>query len=199
MTPRGQASWTGRSSPSSAWSSIRKNGCLSFCTHFSETTSSPGWVLDFTLAEKSMESLWWQLWHLRNTSWLVRRKLGGNGMLFFLLWNSCIVERGFLRLPFFKRSNFQRFLFRFSKKIFNGWFVWGVEGCYGWFRKHSDLCAAHVLGHSEAALKYLEGRLSHKIAQHEICPAAIQNILRCCCKNEGSLPSEVPSECICPR
>ena len=74
-----------------------------------------------------------------------------------------------------------------------------MEGWYGWFTKHSDLCAAHVLGHSEAALKYLEGRLSHNVAQREIRPAAGQNIARCYCRNEGSLPSGVPSECTCPR
>lgn len=59
-----------------------------------------------------------------------------------------------------------------------------------WFTKHSDLCTAHTLGHSEAAAKYLEGTLSRKITQREIHPAAGQNIAHCCCRNQGSLCSE---------
>ena len=105
VTPRGQASWTGRSWPNSAWSFIWKSSCPSFCKHFSETTTLPGWVTSLTSfsQRKAQRTCGYSCWHLRNTNWLeilIKGKLGGNGVLFFLLCNICVVERSSLRLLF---------------------------------------------------------------------------------------------------
>lgn len=54
-TPQGQAFWTGRNWPSSASSFIWKSSCPSFCKHFLEMTTLPGWVFDFILTKKSTE------------------------------------------------------------------------------------------------------------------------------------------------
>ena len=55
VTPQGQAFWTGKSWPSSALSFIWKRSCPSFCKHFLEMTTLPGWVFDFILMRKSTE------------------------------------------------------------------------------------------------------------------------------------------------
>lgn len=60
-------------------------------------------------------------------------------MLFFLLWNSCVVERGFLRLPFFKHSNFHRFVFVpfFQKDV---WLICPGGGRLVWMVHKTEIC-----------------------------------------------------------